>query len=325
MIALSAVRQLAQHVRTNIAQVIVGKEEVVDLLLVALFASGHVLLEDVPGTGKTMLAKAMAKSLRCSFKRIQFTPDLLPSDLSGINYYNQKESEFQFRPGPVFTNLLLADEINRATPRTQSSLLECMEERQVSIDGETRTLSRPFMVLATQNPVENQGTFPLPEAQLDRFMIKVRMGYPSREQGIDILKRFRAAQPLETLSAVAEASDVIAAQQAIAHVETHDDLLDYIVQLVERTRSHPDVALGASPRGSQALLRASQVYAVLQGRDYVLPDDIKAMAAPVLAHRLLLKQASRLKERAAEAVILQLLRELPVPAERVASGGADER
>lgn len=314
---LSDIRRMADKVKANIGRVVVGKEDVIDHLLIALIASGHVLLEDVPGTGKTLLAKAMAQSLRCTCKRIQFTPDLLPSDLSGINFYNQKEGEFQFRPGPVFTNILLADEINRATPRTQSSLLECMEERQVSIDGETRRLDRPFMVIATQNPVENQGTFPLPEAQLDRFLIKVRMGYPSREQGVDILKRFKREHPLDTLEGVADAEEVIAAQQAYSQVDVHDDILDYMVRLVERTRSHPDVALGVSPRGSQSLLKAVQVHAILHGRDYVIPDDVKAMARPVLAHRLLLKQATRLKDDAAEAIVDQLLRDTPVPAEPV--------
>lgn len=310
------IKQLADAVKANVQQVIVGKSTVIDQLLVALIASGHVLLEDVPGTGKTLLAKAMAASIDCECKRIQFTPDLLPSDLSGINFYNQQSSRFEFRPGPVFSNILLADEINRATPRTQSSLLECMEERQVSIDGETRKLERPFMVIATQNPIENAGTFPLPEAQLDRFLLKVSMGYPSFEEGKAIMQRFKAGNPLDELRPIASAEQVMAAQDGYTQVRVHDDIYDYMLHLVERTRSHSDIAMGVSPRGSQALLRAVQVHAILQGREYVTPDDVKAMARPVLAHRLIMRATTRgARTNPAEAIIDQLLGELTVPAE----------
>jgi MoxR-like ATPase len=313
---LEQIRTLADNIRTNVGKVIIGKEEVIDLLFIALVTGGHVLLEDVPGTGKTMLAKAMARSLGCTFKRIQFTPDLLPSDLSGIHYYNQKLSEFEFRAGPLFTNILLADEINRATPRTQSSLLECMEERQVSIDGTTHQLSRPFLVIATQNPIESQGTFPLPEAQLDRFLFKVRMGYPSREEGLQILRRFQAASPLDELEPVADAEEIIDAQRSYVQVGIHDDVLSYLLAIVERTRAHEDVVIGISPRGSQALLRASQAHAILRGRDYVTPDDIKAMARPVLAHRLVLRSALRYAGYdAGGSLIDAIVKETPVPTE----------
>ncbi|MFX3635194.1 MAG: AAA family ATPase [Candidatus Pristimantibacillus sp.] len=309
-----SIAQLAEQLRTNIGRVIVGKENVVDLMFIALITSGHVLLEDVPGTGKTMLAKSLAKSLELKFRRVQFTPDLLPSDLSGVQFYNQKDGGFEFRPGPLFTNLLLADEINRATPRTQSSLLECMEERQVSIDGDTRILDKPFMVIATQNPVEHQGTFPLPEAQLDRFLFKVQMGYPTTEEAVHILKRFKESDPLEQLEPVADAATIVEAQRLYSSVRVSEDMLRYLLQIVEMTRTREDVVIGVSPRGSQALLRASQVYAILQGRDFVTPDDVKAMACPVLAHRLSLRGLQR-TQRNAELIIQDIIRQTAVPTE----------
>lgn len=307
--------ELIESIKNNLAKVIVGKKDGVDLLLTALLANGHVLLEDVPGTGKTLLAKALAKSLDCSFKRIQFTPDLLPSDLSGINFYNQKVGEFQFRPGPVFANILLADEINRATPRTQSSLLECMEERQITIDGVTHGLEAPFLVIATQNPIDNQGTFPLPEAQLDRFLMRITTGYPSLDEGIHILQRFRLNNPLEETIAVATAQEIQAVQKLTSEVRITDDLLAYIVRITEATRKSSAVKLGASPRASGALLRSSQGYALIQGRAYVTPDDIKAVAIPVLAHRLLLHRGLGTREGQAAEIVSQVLREVEVPTE----------
>lgn len=312
--------EMARRIRTNIAQVIVGKEEVIDLLLAALLGNGHVLLEDVPGTGKTLLAKALARSMDGSFRRIQFTPDLLPSDLSGINFYNQKSGEFEFRPGPLFTEVLLADEINRATPRTQSSLLECMEERQVTIDGITHELAGAFFVMATQNPIDNQGTFPLPEAQLDRFLMRITMGYPSYQEGIDILERYSSHNPLLELTPAASAKEISEAQQRASEVHVTRDLLGYIVALTEATRKHPEVRLGASPRASGALLRAAKGYAFVQGRDYVVPDDIKAIAVPVLAHRLLLRQGLNLGESREAGIIRQILNDVTVPAEENAKG-----
>ena len=312
--------EMARRIRTNIAQVIVGKEEVIDLLLAALLGNGHVLLEDVPGTGKTLLAKALARSMDGSFRRIQFTPDLLPSDLSGINFYNQKSGEFEFRPGPLFTEVLLADEINRATPRTQSSLLECMEERQVTIDGVTHELAGAFFVMATQNPIDNQGTFPLPEAQLDRFLMRITMGYPSHQEGIDILERYSSHNPLLELTPAASAKEISDAQQRASEVHVTRDLLGYIVALTEATRKHPEVRLGASPRASGALLRAAKGYAFVQGRDYVVPDDIKAIAVPVLAHRLLLRQGLNLGESREAGIIRQILNDVTVPAEENAKG-----
>ncbi|MBJ6359957.1 AAA family ATPase [Paenibacillus sp. GCM10012307] len=312
---LTEIKALTDTIRNHVSKVIVGKDEVIDKLLIALMTSGHILLEDVPGTGKTMIAKAVAKSIDCDFKRIQFTPDLLPSDLSGIQFFNQKASEFEFRPGPLFTNILLADEINRATPRTQSSLLECMEERQVSVDGQTYKLNRPFLVIATQNPVEHQGTFPLPEAQLDRFLFKIRMGYPTIEEGLHILKRFQTANPLDKLGSAVAAEDIVRAQESYTQVTVHDDLLLYMLQIVEETRRHNELAAGISPRGSQALLRAVQAQAVLQGRSFATPDDVKTMAVPVLAHRLIPAGFQHDRNQFNEQLINSLLREIPVPAE----------
>lgn len=309
------IKDLADRVKENVGKVIVGKSQVIDLVLIALISSGHILLEDVPGMGKTLLAKSLAKSLDLDFKRLQFTPDLLPADITGLHYFNQKEGDFSFRKGPIFTNILLGDEINRATPRTQSSLLEAMEERQVTIDGKTFRLEEPFTVIATQNPVETRGTFPLPEAQLDRFLVKVSMGYPDKAEGLLILKRFKDQQPLESIEKQVTRDEIIWARRSYSSVYVCDDILAYIMDIVDATRDHPDLALGVSPRGSQALLKAAQAYAVIEGRSYVSPDDIKRLAKPVLAHRVMLRSTIRAKEGQADKIIGQILEQIRVPAE----------
>ncbi|MEK4052809.1 MoxR family ATPase [Paenibacillus sp. FSL F4-0087] len=317
---IQGMEQMNKQLMDHVGKIIVGKDHTIELVMTAIIASGHVLLEDVPGTGKTMLAKSVASSLDCTFQRIQFTPDLLPSDLTGIHFFNQKEGDFEFRPGPLFANLVLADEINRATPRTQSSLLECMEERQISIDGSTRQLERPFIVIATQNPVDNQGTFPLPEAQMDRFMMKIRMGYPSSEESVEILRRTVASRSVADLSAIISREQLLEAQSTYTSVQIDEDLLRYIIRLTEATRQHPELSLGVSPRGAQALLKASQAWAALHGRDFVLPDDIKILAEPVLAHRLVFRNRVRQQEGLAERIIQELLSQTEVPTENFATG-----
>ncbi len=311
------IRALASRLRDNIQTVIVGKDEVIDLALIAVLCEGHALFEDVPGIGKTTLAKAVARSLNCTFKRIQFTPDLLPSDVTGISFFNQKRQEFEFREGPIFSNVVLADEINRATPRTQSALLEAMQERQVTVDGVTMPLPRPFLVLATQNPIELEGTFPLPEAQVDRFLLRISMGYPSEEEEHLILSRFERSDPLDRLGSVVEVDDLTAMQVLCRAVRVERSVADYLVALCRGTRGAPGVQLGVSPRGTMALYRAAQVRAAIHGREYVLPDDVKMLAMPVLSHRIVVDGQSRLRGRKAEDALREIIERTPVPVDRI--------
>mgnify|MGYP001824424629 CR=1 FL=1 len=311
------VQTVAQRIVENVEKVIVGKHEPVQLTIIALLCQGHLLIEDVPGTGKTVLAKSVARSLGCSFRRIQFTPDMLPSDVTGVSVFNQKTREFEFRPGPVMAQIVLTDEINRATPKTQSALLEAMEERQITVDGVTYPMEQPFLVLATQNPIEYEGTFPLPEAQLDRFMMRINMGYPTADDEITVLDRQQHAHPVSRLEQAVSAEELIRAQEQIKEVYLDDLVKEYIVKLVRATRKHPDVYLGASPRGSLALYKTGQARAAILGRDYVIPDDIKALGMVTLAHRLIISPSARIKNVDPLAVIQEILDSTPVPGARV--------
>ncbi len=309
-------QQVAEQVAANVEQVIIGKRRAVDLVLIALMCRGHVLLEDVPGVGKTVLAKSIARSIGCTFKRIQFTPDLLPSDVTGVSIYNQRNGEFEYRPGPVVAQVVLADEINRATPKTQSALLESMEEKQLTVDGVTHPLPQPFIVLATQNPIEYEGTFPLPEAQLDRFLLRVSLGYPEKSDELLILERQRKQHPIDSLTQVLSVESLMQMQEQVKDIYVDELIKDYIVSLVIATRHHEDVYLGASPRGSLSLYRAAQAHAAIRGRDYVTPDDVKALAEPVLGHRLIINPAARIRNIQATAVVTDILGAVPVPGGR---------
>lgn len=307
------VQAVATQIVDNVEKVIIGKRASVQLTVLGLLCQGHILIEDVPGVGKTVLAKSLAKSVGVDFKRIQFTPDMLPTDVTGVSVFNQKSREFEFRPGPIHANIVLADEINRATPKTQSALLEAMEERQVTVDGTTYPLEPPFMVLATQNPIEYEGTFPLPEAQLDRFMLRIRLGYPARDEEINILDRQRQVHPITQIAQVVDDNTLRTAQEAIKEIHVDEKVKGYIVDIVRETREHPDVYLGSSSRGALALFRLCQARAAMLGRDYVLPDDAKALAVPALAHRVIVGPAARIKDIEPDAIVQDILTTLPVP------------
>jgi MoxR-like ATPase len=310
---MSTVQTVAQALVDNVERVIIGKRNAVELAVVGLLCQGHLLIEDVPGVGKTMLARSIAKSIGCIFRRIQFTPDMLPSDVTGVSIFNQQTRAFEFREGPVFAQIVLSDEINRATPKTQAALLEAMEERQVTVDGVTRTLTRPFLVLATQNPIEYEGTFPLPEAQLDRFMLRIRLGYPSARDEMAMLDAQQFKHPIEEIAQVVDTSALLQAQEEIKSIHVDDKIKSYIVELMTQTRKHPEVSLGASPRGSLVLYRTAQARAAMSARDYVTPDDVKALAPVCLAHRMIVSPSARIKDVTAESVLTEILNSVPVP------------
>ena len=311
--AVERARNIAQKIVENVNKVIIGKGEAVELAVVALICHGHILIEDVPGVGKTMLAKSLARSTGCEFKRIQFTPDLLPSDVTGVSIYNQKSGEFEFKEGPIISQLVLADEINRATPKTQSALLEAMEERQVTVEGVTYPVPVPFTVMATQNPIEYEGTFPLPEAQLDRFLLMIILGYPGLDEELAIINNQQISHPIESLGAVATADEILEVQETMKSVYVDDLIREYIVTMTKATRTHPEISLGCSPRGSLALFRGSQAMALLRGRDYVLPDDVKELAGPMLSHRIIASAAARMRGVHSSDIISGVVDEVPVP------------
>jgi MoxR-like ATPase len=307
------IKALADRVIENVEKVIVGKTDSVRLTVVGLLCQGHLLIEDVPGTGKTMLAKSLARSLGCSFNRIQFTPDMLPSDVTGVSIFNQKAQEFEFRPGPIMAQIVLTDEINRATPKTQAALLESMEERQVTVDGITHPLPKPFMVLATQNPIEYEGTFPLPEAQMDRFLLRISLGYPAPHDEVQMMERQQIVHPVDELKQVVEVEELLEAQASVKQVSVTQEVKRYIVDIVTDTRSHREVYLGASPRGSLAMLKAAQAVAAMKGRDYVVPDDVKSIAMSALAHRVIVGSAARIREIDSREIVREILEHMPVP------------
>jgi MoxR-like ATPase len=311
--SLEKAQKIAHNIVANIEKVIVGKSSSIELAVIGLMSQGHILIEDAPGVGKTMLARSLAKSVNCSFKRIQFTPDMLPGDITGVSIYNQKTADFEYRPGPIMANMVLADEINRATPRVQSALLECMEERQISVDGVTHRMPDPFHIFATQNPIEYEGTFPLPETQLDRFLMRISLGYPTLTEEISIMHSQQLTHPIDSINAVAKCDDLVALQEAVKHIYLDSQVQQYIAELVESTRHHVSIYLGASPRGSLALFRTAQARALMHGREFVIPEDIKALAEPVLAHRLVLHSLDGSKDRSGRSIINDILSQVNVP------------